>query len=176
MNRVWVRFAWIVMLASAVAVSGCKGSRFRRGGSSGTDNNLAGVQGTGVEAGELGMGDERLEGTAVAGQFTPVYFDYDSAQVKPSERPAIEAAAEYLRKNASLAVVVEGHCDERGSAEYNLALGERRALAVRAYLVGLGVDAARVQTRSFGEERPADPGHEDAAWSRNRRGEFVLMK
>jgi peptidoglycan-associated lipoprotein len=72
-------------------------------------------------------------------------------------------------------VVIEGHCDERGSREYNLALGERRALAVRAYLVGLGIDATRLQTKSYGEEQPVAMGHDESSWSRNRRAEFVLF-
>ena len=73
-------------------------------------------------------------------------------------------------------VTVSGHCDERGSREYNMALGENRALAVRAHLIRLGTDAARIQTRSYGEERPLDPGHSEAAWRRNRRGEFLLFR
>ena len=105
----------------------------------------------------------------------PVYFDYDSAQINESERSKIESVASSM-KGGSGQVIVEGNCDERGSTEYNLALGERRALAVRAYLVGLGVDGARVQTKSYGEERPVDPGHDESAWSKNRRAEFVVVK
>ena len=84
--------------------------------------------------------------------------------------------ADYLKKNAGVGVIVEGNCDERGSAEYNLALGERRSLAARAYLIGLGVDGAMVQTKSYGEEKPVNPGHDDAAWQVNRRDEFVFFK
>ena len=86
-----------------------------------------------------------------------------------------EAVHQALRSNAQAGVIVEGHCDERGSREYNLALGERRALAVRAYLIGLGLDPARVQTKSMGEEQPAVFGHDESAWSKNRRVEFILF-
>jgi peptidoglycan-associated lipoprotein len=109
-------------------------------------------------------------------KYDAVLFDYDSAQIRESERSKLEAVADYLKKNADVGVIVEGNCDERGSAEYNLALGERRALAVRAYLVGLGIDGANLQTKSYGEERPANPGHDESAWRLNRRSDFVFFK
>lgn len=112
----------------------------------------------------------------MAGQFETVRFAFDSAQVDDTERAKVEAVAEYAKANASTLVSLEGHCDERGSAEYNVSLGERRALAVRAYLMNLGIDGARIQTKSFGSESPKDPGHDENAWSINRRVEFVLIK
>lgn len=108
-------------------------------------------------------------------QSETVFFDFDSAVVKNSERTKIETVAGYLKGNATAAVRVEGHCDERGTEEYNRALGERRALAVRETLVALGVAPDRVDTLSYGEDRPADPGHNEAAWRKNRRGEFILL-
>ena len=104
-----------------------------------------------------------------------VYFDFDRAAVKKSEQSKIETVAGYLKGNRSHMVQIEGHCDERGTEEYNRALGERRALSIREYLVRLGVDADRVHTITYGEDRPAVSGHNDAAWSKNRRGEFVLL-
>ncbi|HEY6168566.1 MAG TPA: OmpA family protein [Verrucomicrobiae bacterium] len=104
-----------------------------------------------------------------------VYFDFDRAAVKKSEQSKIETVAGHLKGNRSHMVQIEGHCDERGTEEYNRALGERRALAIREYLVRLGVDADRVHTITYGEDRPAVSGHNDAAWSKNRRGEFVLL-
>jgi peptidoglycan-associated lipoprotein len=112
----------------------------------------------------------------VAGQFDTVLFAYDSAQVDDSERAKVEAVAEFLKANSAGVATLEGHCDERGSNEYNMSLGERRALAVRAYLMSLGVDGARIQTKSLGEEQPKDAGHDEKAWSMNRRVEFVIMK
>lgn len=104
-----------------------------------------------------------------------VYFDFDSSIVKAGEKTKLAAVADFLKANPSDAVKVAGYCDERGTEEYNRALGERRALALREELVGLGIDATRVDTISYGKDRPADPGHDEAAWSKNRRGEFILL-
>jgi peptidoglycan-associated lipoprotein len=84
------------------------------------------------------------------------------------------ANAEILKKNVSWVVTIEGHCDERGSAEYNLALGDKRAAAIRNYLLSLGIPPARVRTVSYGKEYPFDPGHTEEAWAKNRRGQFVI--
>lgn len=104
-----------------------------------------------------------------------VYFDFDMAVVKPSEQPKIVAVANYLKDHPEAAVRVEGNCDERGTEEYNRALGERRALAIRSDLVGVGIAPSRVDTVSYGEDRPVDPGHTPAAWAKNRRGDFVVL-
>jgi len=115
----------------------------------------------------------RTEGAEVAGQFEAVLFEYDSTQLNPSEQAKINAVVGYLQQNPTAGIVVEGHCDERGSNEYNLSLGERRALAVRAAMIAAGVDGARIQTRSYGEERPVAFGHDEASWRLNRRAEFL---
>jgi peptidoglycan-associated lipoprotein len=115
-----------------------------------------------------------FDGEGTRGQFSSVYFDYDSALMRGGEESKLQAVAEHLRSNAGAAVLVEGHCDERGSNEYNLSLGDRRAMAVRAALIALGVDGSRVNTKSMGEEAPVAPGHDESSWSQNRRGEFVL--
>jgi peptidoglycan-associated lipoprotein len=104
-----------------------------------------------------------------------VHFDFDSAVVKPSEKPKIETVATYLKGNLSVAVKVEGHCDERGTEEYNRSLGDRRALAVREELVRLGIAPERIDTISYGKDRPVDLGHNEAAWKKNRRGVFILL-
>ncbi|MBT8043227.1 MAG: OmpA family protein [Pontiella sp.] len=106
--------------------------------------------------------------------FSPVYFAYDSSQVNLEEADKCEKVAQYLKRGKGNGVIVEGHADERGSREYNLALGERRALAVRDYLISLGVDPATIQTKSYGEEMPADMGHDEAAWRKNRRSVFAI--
>lgn len=100
---------------------------------------------------------------------TVFYFDFDGAELKPRARTLLAGHARYLRDTPSARVAIEGHCDERGTREYNLALGERRATAVRTYLQSLGVRASQLSTVSFGEERPVDPGHSESAWSKNRR-------
>ena len=104
-----------------------------------------------------------------------VYFDFDSAVIKTSEKPKIETVATYLKGNAANAVKVEGHCDERGTEEYNRSLGDRRALAVREELMRLGLAPDRIDTVTFGKDRPADTAHNDAAWKKNRRGVFVVL-
>jgi peptidoglycan-associated lipoprotein len=157
-------------MVCALAITGCK--KRPKGAGLGGDN-IGVLPGSDVY-GE-GLSDRPEGGTEVAGQFAAVYFDYDSAQINESERSKIESVASSMKGNSSQ-IIVEGNCDERGSTEYNLALGERRALAVRAYLVGLGVDGARVQTKSYGEEKPVDPGHDESAWSKNRRAEFVVVR
>src|SRR5271170_3055225 len=104
-----------------------------------------------------------------------VHFAYDSAAVRKSEHSNLEAVASALSADANTKLLIEGHCDERGTEEYNRSLGERRALALREALAKLGVDPSRVRTLSYGKDRPADPGHDETAWAKNRRGEFVLL-
>ena len=106
-------------------------------------------------------------------KLAPVYFAFDQYSISSTEAPKIQAAADYMKKNPAHGMIIEGNCDERGSAEYNMGLGERRALALRDYLVKLGVPDNRMQTISYGSERPVDPGHNEQAWGQNRRGEMV---
>ena len=106
--------------------------------------------------------------------FEPVYFGFDASNLQPSEMSKIEAVATHLKQTGRV-VIVEGNCDERGSNEYNLSLGEIRAIAIRDYLVTLGVDPAKIQTKSYGEEKPAVVGSNEGAWSKNRRGEFAVF-
>ena len=106
----------------------------------------------------------------------PVFFGFDQADVAGDAQRALDANADVLRRNATWVVTIEGHCDERGTAEYNLALGERRAMAARAYLVSLGIPADRLRTVSYGKEFPFDPGHDEAAWAKNRRAHFVVTQ
>jgi len=104
----------------------------------------------------------------------PVFFGFDRAEVDAPARAVLDANAETLRRYSTWVITVEGHCDERGTAEYNLALGERRALAARAYLIEIGIAADRLRTVSYGKEFPFDPGHTEEAWARNRRAHFVI--
>ncbi len=104
-----------------------------------------------------------------------VYFDFDSAVVKSSEKAKADVVAAHLKANPIDAVKIEGHCDERGTEEYNRALGEHRALAVREQLIAAGIAPDRVDTISYGEDKPAVVGHDEAAYRKNRRGEFILL-
>jgi peptidoglycan-associated lipoprotein len=104
----------------------------------------------------------------------PIFYDYDSAEVSAEGQQVLAANAEVLKKYPAWVISIEGHCDERGTAEYNLALGERRALAARTYLASLGVPADRMRTVSYGKEFPFDPNHTADAWAKNRRAHFVV--
>ncbi len=104
----------------------------------------------------------------------PVFFELDSADISAEGQAVLDQDAQVLNKYPTWSVTIEGHCDERGTAEYNLALGERRAIAARTYLVSLGIPADRLRTVSYGKEFPFDPGHSEDAWARNRRAHFVI--
>lgn len=114
------------------------------------------------------------EGVTVAG-LKPIYFDFDRSVIRPDARATLSDNARYMADRPTTRVVIEGHCDERGTSAYNLALGQRRVESARQYLLSLGVSDGRLTTISYGEERPADPGHDEAAWAKNRRDEFVVQ-
>jgi len=103
-----------------------------------------------------------------------IYFAFDKSTLTPAAQDNLLRKAEWLRANREATITIEGHCDERGTNEYNLALGDRRAEAAKDFLVDLGIDAARIKTISYGEERPVDPRHNEEAWAKNRRDHFVV--
>lgn len=113
----------------------------------------------------------REEAMAMIGDM--IFFDFDKSDLRPEARTTLQQKAEILRQYPDIRVRIEGHADERGTVEYNLALGERRANAARAYLIDLGIDPDRLTTISYGEERPLAEGHNEAAWQQNRRDEFI---
>lgn len=119
------------------------------------------------------MGGPHHEDASMFAQDT-VYFDTDSSEIKASEQSKLEHVADYFKNNKTDALKIAGYCDERGTEGYNLALGDRRAQSIREYLIGLGVEAGRVGTVSFGEADPVDPGHNETAWKKNRRGLSIL--
>lgn len=104
-----------------------------------------------------------------------VFFDYDMAVIREDQRARMDAKATVLREESAVTLRIVGHADERGSTEYNLALGMRRAQSIKDYLAGFGIAADRLQIQSMGEERPLAQGHDESAWSRNRRGEFQIL-
>jgi len=161
------------------------GGASKRGGP-GTDGPGGPIEGSGT-AGNTVIGNETI-GQADMSSFEnmdadraffasdTVYFEFDRSAVPSAERSKVENVASYLKGNATHKLRVEGHCDERGTEEYNRSLGERRAQSIREALIELGVSPDRVQTLSFGEDQPAVPGSDDAAWAKNRRGEFILLR
>jgi peptidoglycan-associated lipoprotein len=101
------------------------------------------------------------------------FFDFDDFSLRQDAKSALETDGKYLQKNSDVRIVIEGHCDERGSVEYNLALGEKRARAAKEYLVSYGIPGSRLTTISYGKERPFDPGHDESSWAKNRRAHVV---
>jgi peptidoglycan-associated lipoprotein len=106
---------------------------------------------------------------------TMIHFDYDKAIIRGGDAGVLDQKVAILQANSGLRIRISGHCDERGSDEYNLALGNRRATAAKQYIVSHGIDASRIETVSYGEERPIDPGHDENAWAQNRRDEFEIL-
>jgi len=115
-----------------------------------------------------------IEDTNALAAYT-IHFAFDSAVIRSSEQANLQSVAQALSADSSTKLLIEGNCDERGTEEYNRALGERRALAAREALAKLGVDPMRIRTISYGKDRPVDPGHDESAWAKNRRDDFVLL-
>ncbi len=127
---------------------------------------------------EISENEGNLENQGIVGgfQLRDIHFDFDSAIIKPQDIPYLESLGEFLQSHKEYKLVIEGHCDERGSEMYNLALGQRRAESVKKFLVNLGISPDRIQTISYGEEKPVDPRHNEEAWAKNRRCHFILEK
>jgi len=132
----------------------------------------AGTQTGGGNTAEFNLDNFTQDRAALAAYM--VHFAFDSAVVQDKEASNISSVAAALQ-DQNLKLLIEGHCDERGTEQYNMSLGERRALALREALAKAGVDPMRIKTISYGKDKPADPGHDEAAWSKNRRGEFILL-
>ena len=168
-------------VAIAFATAGCKydkagaGANGNAEGSDISATDISAQEGDISSAGEGGRFEDMYTKCTDV-DFAPVYFGFDSSVVPQGELGKIDAVAQHLGQHSDRVVVVEGHCDERGSNEYNLALGENRAIIVRNYLVQNGVSADRIQTRSYGEEKPAVTGSDESAWAMNRRGEFGIYR
>ncbi len=112
----------------------------------------------------------------ISGMFKDILFDYDKYDIMEDGKQTLKTVADYLRKNAAQKVLIEGHCDERGTSEYNLALGDRRAKSAKEYLLSLGVSSSRVDIISYGKEKPVCTGHTEDCWAKNRRDHFVVLK
>jgi len=119
---------------------------------------------------------QRLAEEILAFESESIYFDFDKSDLKANAKANLKKKADWLRKNPPFSVRIAGNCDERGTQEYNLALGERRAYAAKKFLLALGISGDRIATISYGEENPADPGHNEKAWAKNRRNDFELSK
>jgi len=134
------------------------------------------VEDTAAMAGDDNAGKKETAGAAAVAEtvgVSDIYFDYDSSDILSSETAALEAKAAWLKANPNAKTTIEGHCDERGTSEYNLALGDRRAARAKSFLEKLGISGTRMETVSYGEEKPAVDGHNEDAWSKNRRAHFA---
>ncbi len=173
-----------VILSLALAVTGCSSLNKKdqgagasvedRGISSGEMSDIDAAKSRGLAEGE-GMGASALNDPNSPLSVRVIYFDYDSSNIRADFESVVQAHAGYLASNPNTTITLEGHADERGSREYNLALGERRALSVRRQLVLLGAQAGQIRTVSYGEERPVSEGHDEAAYALNRRVEIVYQ-
>ena len=128
-----------------------------------------------TQAAPMEKENDFLEGRT-SSALLPVYFDFDKSNIREDQRARIEKNADYLKQNKAYRVRVEGNCDERGTNEYNMALGERRSINAKRYMVNLGVHKDRIHTISYGEEKPLLHGHDELSWAQNRRDDFVLVK
>ncbi len=190
MSGRWMGMAWMALVVALLA--GCSGMGVSPGTSGGGEaeviEHVPGEPGLapGGEAAEPGAvtsgasGAPLFQGMSIDNPESPIshrtiYFDFDSAEVKDADREILAAHASYLSANPQVKVILEGHTDERGSREYNIALGERRARAVARLLEFMGASPEQIETVSYGEEKPADPGHNEAAWAKNRRVEIVYV-
>ncbi len=138
----------------------------------------SGMQDAALRGEDMSLEDTNLtftEPTDTA-TFKDLYFDYDKSDIRPEGKLVLENISGWLGSHSAKHLLIEGHCDERGTKEYNLALGEQRALSVRRYLSGLGIEPKRLHTISYGEERPAVQGHSESAWSKNRRAHFLISE
>jgi peptidoglycan-associated lipoprotein len=173
MNTSIVKISTIVAVAMAIVLTGCR-SRNGDAEAIGDDVLISSIEGDGLAVTGLPFDESRTRLNDVVVE--PLYFGYDSFVLPPAEISKVQNVVAILQQNPNYVMIIEGHCDERGSNEYNLSLGEQRALAVRNYIIDMGIAAERIQSRSFGEERPAVQGSGEGAWSLNRRGEFAFFQ
>jgi peptidoglycan-associated lipoprotein len=170
-----IRISLLLFLAATLFFSGCAGKKTVEVNTPATADAASDTAASAVSetAADPASAAPRATLTTTGGlQLEAVYFDYNAFTLSAPARQSLERNAAWLQANADSKVTIEGHCDERGSDEYNLALGERRATSVKRYLVALGVGAERLATISYGEERPAVAGQDESAWAKNRRAEL----
>jgi len=165
--------AWLAIAMSALLFAGCSSTGTKDDtGASVEDRGSSGATTSGIGAGGVWTGNPLDNPNSLLYSKT-IYFDFDQSTIRSEFVDVLRAHAAYLNSNRSANVLIEGHADERGSREYNIGLGERRANAVKSFLAAEGVDDAQMNTISYGEERPAALGHDEVSWAENRRGVLV---
>lgn len=173
MKNSWKKILGIVFLSSFLALVGCSSKKKDAGA---TDEAMSSTTDSTAAEGSSELNINGDSDNRTAGSLTTVYFDFDSSTLREDTKAALDANHGFLTSNGTVEVQIEGHCDERGGVEYNLALGERRAKSVMDYLTAMGVAANRITTISYGKEKPIAMGHDEASWSQNRRANFVITK
>lgn len=156
------------ILVALIAFTSC--STTKKSSSSGSSEEVM------ADGSDSGLSVNADSDSGKAGDLRTVYFAFDSSALSTSTRSTLASNADYLKSNSSAKIQIEGHCDERGGVQYNLALGERRANSVKNYLTALGIASSRISTISYGKERPIAFGHEEDSWSKNRRANFVIVE
>jgi len=171
----------VLVLAMAVMAMGCsKGTTKTNNGMSEEGSTMTGTENVTEDQQQMAMmGKEDISGkyiedSATSAQFNDIYFDFDMYSIREDAKPALKDLAAWLSGN-NAKVIIEGHCDERGTTEYNLALGDRRANATKQYLTASGVSANKIETISYGEEKPQCEEKTESCWSKNRRAHFVVL-
>ena len=182
----------LLMVACAAMIAGCTSKQLTKGNGEAPAQNVSSVEqqkannisSTGQQNADVKMENiKNPEGQNIKtssemrnekGGLEDIHFDFDKYNIRQDDRQILSRNAAYLSKNINVKIVIEGNCDERGTAEYNMALGERRADEAKQYLVNLGINGKRITTISYGSEKPLDPGHDEDAWAKNRRDHFAV--
>jgi len=171
MKLVSKNLLFVITIILSLSLAGC-GSSSKKTAAPSTDSSseMTADEGT---ASNLEINGDSDSGKA--GALKTVFFDFNSSTLSGSAKADLDSNVQFLQENSAVTVQVEGHCDERGGVQYNIALGEKRAESTKAYLVSAGIDSSRVSTISYGKERPITFGHDDGAWGQNRRSNFVVL-
>ncbi|MGB0453261.1 MAG: peptidoglycan-associated lipoprotein Pal [Bacteriovoracaceae bacterium] len=172
MKKSWY-YSLVLVLISTLALTGCQ-SKKKKGASDAGQPNVSSSGAGSTDLSSIALMSDSDSGKA--GTLKTVYFAFNSSSLTSASRDTLKGNAEWLKANPSVKIDVEGHCDERGGIQYNIALGDKRAKSIKKYLTALGVESNRVRTISFGKERPLAFGHDESSWSQNRRGNFVITE
>lgn len=168
------KFLFVSLITLSLGVSGCSSGKSGKGDGFGDGTDLSESDLNGQRDGRFGSGS--IPSAEGEGVFRDIHFDYDSSSIDDAARQDLEYNAKILQENPDVRITLEGNCDERGTNEYNMALGSERARAVKSALVSLGISGSRFDTISYGEEMPLDPSHSEAAFAKNRRVHFSASR
>ncbi len=178
------RFRFFVVLAAFLFLVGCATEELVKKSSDGSSSassmkskmsSSEGGGGSSMPENEREARRSNFKTNLASLEDSLIYFDFDKSDIRSDMRSVLDKKARILMSNPTLLIQIEGHCDERGTVEYNIALGHRRSQATKDYMISLGIDASRIDTVSYGEERPSDSGHDESAWSKNRRAKFNVI-